>query len=177
MTVFEPLREDPVSSPLHTVLRVLRAAIRGLALISAGLVAVGLGVVLYAVGNRYLLGQPVNWADELNGYLVIGILGCGIGAALLENRHIGLDLLTGLAGERGFRALMVWSNLSVLATAGLFTWSAWHTVRFNRDFGTYSNGSLEAPMWLMQAPLVVGGVALILAAVVRLTESAMGVKR
>lgn len=127
-------------------------------------ILIALGVTLHAVFWRYVAGRPVNWSDELTGYLVVGMVAAGLGSALLGGAHIGIDLLAGLAGPRMRRALATWSALSVLLTAGIVGWSAWHSTLFARDFGLYSNGYMEVAMWKVQAPLVAGAGLLALAA-------------
>lgn len=132
--------------------------------VSGLLILIALAVVCYAVFWRYLAGQPVNWADELTGYLVVGMFDAGLGAALLSGNHIGIDLITGLTQGRVARVLRLWSAVSVLIVAGIVCWSAWHSIIFAYGFGLYSNGYLDVPIWLVQAPLVPGAVLLALAA-------------
>jgi TRAP-type C4-dicarboxylate transport system permease small subunit len=66
------------------------------------------------------------------------------------------------------------ANAAVLLFALMFGWSAWHTVIFNRDFGTYSTGYLETPMWIVQAPMIAGAAFLSLAALVRMLRVMKG---
>lgn len=129
-------------------------------------ILIALGITLYAVFWRYVAGQPINWSDELTGYLVVAMVAAGLGAALLGGAHIGIDLLTGLAGPRTHRSLTIWSALSVMLTAGVVGWSAWHSTLFARDFGFYSNGYMEVAMWKVQAPLIPGAGILGLAALI-----------
>ncbi|RQP07614.1 MAG: TRAP transporter small permease [Paracoccus sp. BP8] len=172
MTVTHPakrqgLRGEGVGSlwsfltwPIHT-----------LAAVSAALVAVGFAAVVIAVFYRYLLGAPLNGVDELTGYLVVAITSCGLGSALLLDQHIGVDILTASAGRGAKRGLEIWASLCVLVCAAILASSAWHTVLFNRDFGTYSTGPLEIPIWWAQAPMVPGAVVLGLAALMRLLRT------
>lgn len=153
---------------------VLAWPIHALAAVSAALVAAGFAAVVVAVFYRYLLGAPLNGVDELTGYLVVAIASCGLGSALLLDQHIGVDILTASARGRARRGLEIWAALCVMGGAAILTWSAWHTVLFNRDFGTYSTGPLEVPVWWVQAPMVPGGVVLGLAALMRLLRAARG---
>lgn len=155
------------ASPAHRLLRAAESAINTIALISAALVFLGLVVMAIAVFYRYFLGTPVNWADELTGYLVVGLVMAGFGSALLLDQHIGVDLLTGMAPPRARRWLGVWSGACVLLCGAMFTWSAWHAVAFNRDFGVYSTGAMQVPIWIVQAPMILGGALLCLAAIIR----------
>ncbi len=159
---------------LTGTLRAAEGLTHAVAALAAVLVVIGFVAVLVAVFYRYVLGTPLNGVDELTGYLVVGQLCCGLGCALLMQRHIGVDILTTSAGPGSRRALAIWSDFSVLVCAGLFTWSAWHTVIFNRDFGTYSTGPLEIQIWIAQAPMVLGGVVLGIAAIIRILRGLTG---
>lgn len=130
--------------------------------------------ILYAVVMRYFVGQPVRGVDELSGYLVIWLLMAGMAGTLLKGGHIGIDLLTSALHPRFRRGLGLWSNAAVLLFAVLFGWSAWHTIAFNRGFGTYSTGYLEVEMWLVQLPLLAGAVLLGLAALVNIVRALQG---
>lgn len=154
--------------PLWTV---LAWPVHALAALSAAMVVVGFIAVVIAVFYRYLLGTPVNGVDELTGYLVVAIASLGLGSALLLDKHIGVDILTASAGRRARRGLEFWSALCVIGCAAILTWSAWHAVLFNRDFGTYSTGPLEVPMWVVQAPMVPGFAFLGFAALIRLMRT------
>jgi TRAP-type mannitol/chloroaromatic compound transport system permease small subunit len=54
-------------------------------------------------------------------------------------------------------------SVATLAVGILWVWSTWETTEFNRAFGLYSNGDLEAPIWITQVPLVIGAGLLVLA--------------
>ncbi|WP_374298384.1 TRAP transporter small permease [Paracoccus sp. (in: a-proteobacteria)] len=175
MTMVHPSEGHKVAAERHgSVWTVLAWPIHALAAVSAALVAVGFAAVVVAVFYRYLLGAPLNGVDELTGYLVVAIASCGLGSALLLDQHIGVDILTASAGPRAGRGLEIWAALCVMACAAILTWSAWHTVLFNRDFGTYSTGPLEIPVWWVQAPMVPGGIVLGLAALMRLLRAIRG---
>lgn len=156
------------------LLSALAWLIRAVAAVSCLIIAAALFTILYAVAMRYFVDRPINWADEINGYLIVAMVMFGIGATLLRGGHIGIDLLTEHTGPRVRRVLDFWSCLAVLLFAGMFGWSAWHTVAFNRDFGTYSTGYMQIEIWLVQSPMVVGAVFLALAALVRLGRMMVG---
>jgi len=138
------------------------------AVLSAGLVLVMLAVVGYSVVMRYFLDRPVTWSDELSGYLVVALVMLGAADALLRGEHISVDLLTARAAGRARRGVELWAMLCVLAVAGAIVYSGREMVAFSLDFGMYSEGYLEAPMWIPQSFILVGGVLLIAAALARI---------
>ncbi|WP_349371227.1 TRAP transporter small permease subunit [Salinarimonas sp.] len=167
----------PTSSPRRAAHGPLSWLILAAAAVSCGIVLVALGVILYAVAWRYLLGRPVNWADELNGYLIVAMVMFGIGATLLRDGHIGIDLLTASASPRIARRLGVYANAAVFVVACLLGWSAWHTVAFNRAFGSYSSGYLQVEIWIVQAPMIAGAAFLALAALINIRRACRGAPR
>jgi len=159
---------------LEGLLRPLVWTIRAAAALSCLIILGALGIVLYAVAMRYFLGTPINWAGEINGYLIVALVMFGIGATLLRGGHISIDLLTSSAGPRLARGLEVLADAAVLLFGLMFGWSAWQTVSFNRAFGMYSNGYMQVEMWLVQAPMIAGAAFLCLAALVRILRSLTG---
>lgn len=162
------------STSRKAFISVLSWVTRAAAAISCIIILAALLIILYAVAMRYFVGRPINWADEINGYLIVAMVMFGIGETLLRGGHIGIDLLTEHMAPRLRRVLDCWSCLAVLLFACIFGWSAWHTVTFNRDFGTYSTGYMQIEIWLVQAPMIVGAVFLALAALVRLARMVAG---
>ena len=140
----------------------------GAAKIAALLIILMLACIGYSVVQRYFFGTPVTWTDELTGYLVVAIVMFGAAETLWRGEHIVVDLLT--AGRRGMtnKIIEVWSNLAVIAVALTLLISAHSTLSYSYNFGILSNGYLEVPMWIPQSSLVVGGVLLLLMAIVRI---------
>ena len=123
----------------------------------------------YSVFMRYVLGKPITWIDELSGYLVVAIVMFGAAEALRKDDHIQVDLLT--ANASGYlRALLqvVWM-LMVIAFTLVLLISAWGTVTFSYDFGMYSEGYMEMPMWIPQSLLIVGSILMLLAAIAKIS--------
>ncbi len=88
--------------------------------------------------------------------------------ALRRGDHIAIDLLTGNTSPRIGRMLAVWGNLAVVAFASVLGWSAWHSIAFAYDFGSYSPGYLEVAMWIPKLPVLIGAVLLALTALTRI---------
>ena len=56
----------------------------------------------------------------------------------------------------------------MIVVALTIAWTGWETVSFSRAFGIYSPGYMQVPMWTVQLPLVIGGIALALVAALKL---------
>ena len=138
--------------------------------LSAILILVVLGIVTYAVIQRYVLHTPLLWGDELLGYMLVAIVMLGAAEALRKGDHIAIDLLTSHAGSRLAKIMAIWSDIAVLAFSVVLGWSAWRAIRFAYDFGEISPGSMEAPTWIPQLPLLFGSALLGLVAATRILE-------
>ncbi len=138
------------------------------AAVGAGVVLLMMSVVGYSVVNRYLLGTPVTWTDELSGYLVVALVMLGTAEALRRGEHISVDLITSRLGERGQRIAEVWGNIMVLVVAAALLISGMETIEYSVNFGILSEGYLEVPMWIPQSFLILGAVLLALVAVANL---------
>lgn len=147
-------------------------AVRLITLAGAGfaalLVLTVFAVVSYSVFMRYVLGTPVTFSDELNGFVVVAMVALGAGEVLLRGEHFGVDLLTERAGPRTQWLVEIWGMAGVIAVASAIVYSAVLMVRFSYDFEVYSEGYLSVQMWIPQASLLIGMVILILAALARM---------
>lgn len=152
---------------LFTLLRVLPRL--GGAL-SALLILVVFALISYAVLMRYFLNTPLPWSDEMIGYLMVAMAFFGLSSVLLDDRHIAIDLLTPRFSAGTQKACSLFGYLVILGVAVIFFASSWETLTFNRNFGLYSVGELDAPIWVTQIPMAIGSALLALAAATKLLE-------
>jgi TRAP-type C4-dicarboxylate transport system permease small subunit len=132
----------------------------------------GLGAVLtvlcvvlvgYAVGMRYLLGQPVPWTDKVAGWLVVGVVMLASPEAQRRFEHIGVDIARDRLGPRLVRVVHLIGTLSVAAVAGLLLHAGIEMVEFSRMVGMMSD--LEGvPIWWVQVLLPIGAALLLMVA-------------
>jgi len=135
--------------------------------VSAGLVVLTLAMTGFSVFRRYVLGRPLTWSDELSGFLVVAIVMLGAAEVLRRGEHVSVDILTEKATGRKRRMLEFWSNFSVAIVSAVLFVSALNAVQFSRKIGVYSDGYLEAPLWIPQSFLLIGAGLLFLMAVAR----------
>ena len=163
------LEDDaPEALPVSGAERLVRLVTLSGAGIAACLVLIVFGVVSYSVFMRYVLGTPVTFSDELNGFVVVAMVALGAGEVLLRGEHFGVDLLTERAGPRTQWVVDLWGMIGVILVATAVLYSAVLMVRFSYDFGIYSDGYLSVQMWIPQGFLLIGMVILILAAIARI---------
>lgn len=120
-------------------------------------------LVGYAVGMRYLLGQPEPWTDKVAGWLVVGVVMLASAEAQRRFEHIGVDIARNRLGPRLVRVVHLIGTLSVAVVAALLLDAGIEMVEFSRMVGMMTD--LEGvPAWWIQAMLPVGAALLLLVA-------------
>ena len=162
-------RPDPETQPSGGIAGRLAALIaQGLGLVSVGCIAATLILTAANVIGRYLLNAPIRGAEELTGFLIVAMVMFGAAEAHRRGEHIAVDLIEASATPRTRWLLGLLAEAAVTVVAVTIAWTGWETVSFSRSFGIYSPGYMQIPMWTVQLPLVIGGVALAVVAALKL---------
>ena len=140
------------------------------AALSALLVLFTLAVTGFSVFRRYVLGRPVTWTDELSGFSVVAVAMQSAAEVLRRDEHVSVDIFSSQATGARRWMLAFWSDFSVAVVAGVLFFSSLDAVKFSRMIGVYSDGYLEAPLWIPQSVMLVGVGLLFLMAVARLVD-------
>lgn len=159
------------------ILTLLRVLPRLGGVLSALLILLAFALISYAVLMRYFFNSPLTWSDEMIGYLMVAMAFLGLSAVLLDDRHIAIDLLTPQLPKGLQKASSLLGYVVVFVVAVIFLVSSWETLIFNRDFGLYSVGDLDAPIWVTQIPMAIGSALLALAAAIRFIERLLNISR
>ena len=160
---------DPETQPSGGIAGRLAALIaRGLGLFSVACIAATLILTAANVIGRYLLNAPIRGAEELTGFLIVAMVMFGAAEAHRRGEHIAVDLIEASATPRTRWLLGLLAEAAVIVVAVTIAWTGWETVSFSRSFGIYSPGYMQIPMWTVQLPLVIGGVALAVVAALKL---------
>jgi len=138
--------------------------------VSAALVILTLGITGFSVFRRYVLGTPVTWSDELSGFLVVAIVMLGTAEVFRKNEHISVDIITVQLVGKPRLLVDIWSNIAVVIVAGVLFVSGYNAVQFSRQIGVYSDGYLEAPLWIPQFFVLIGSGLLLLLALARMFD-------
>ena len=150
------------------IARVLGLPARLAGLVSTLLIIVMLALVTYSIFQRYFLDTPLKWGDELLGYMLVAFVFLGAAEALRRGDHISIDLISDRLKGKTRRAFSMIHCLSIIAFALVVGISTWHSIGFAYDFGSYSPGYLEMPMWIPQIPMLIGSLLLALVGLGRL---------
>ncbi len=141
--------------------------------VGALLVLITVALVTYSVIMRYLLNTPQTWTDELVGYFLVYIVMLGVAESLRRGDHIGVDLFTERLPAKGQKAADLWGMVAVIVMATAMLYSSYLTVAFSYQVELYSDGYVEAPLWIPQSALLLGYGLLILSAINRLVRRAL----
>lgn len=132
-----------------------------------------MAAVVWEVFCRYLLRSPTTWAMEMNQYFLAALALLAGGYALLDDRHVRVDMVYRRLSPKGRAWVEVLSGILVLA---LCTVLVWHGSEFALDAlrkGKRSMSMLELPLFPSMALVPLGGVLLGLQAWARMFMAAM----
>lgn len=157
--------------------RIVVSLVRLCGALSAALILVIFVQIVVAVTRRYVFDRPLQWSDEMIGYLLVTLVMLGAAEALRRGDHISIDLLSAKLNPRHRRFQTAFANLSVMAFAVIAGVSIWDSIAFARSFGSYSVGYIEIETWIPQVPVVIGMVLLFLTAALGLYRALRGLPR
>lgn len=105
-----------------------------------------LGIALYQIVGRNLLGTALLWGDSAVRYLVLWLTFLGALTATRSGEHIRIDVLARFLPPR---ALAVGTRLAALGSAFVVGLFAWHSARFVLDEYAYGGVAFGAvPVWI-----------------------------
>lgn len=154
--------------------RVVNGLIRFCGALSTLLILVIFAQIVVAVVRRYIFDRPLQWNDEMIGYLLVTLVMLGAAEALRRGDHISIDLVSAKLRPGAARLQRVFANLSIMAFAAIVGLSIWDSISFARSFGSYSVGYIEIETWIPQVPVVVGMGLLFLTAALDFFRSLKG---
>jgi TRAP-type C4-dicarboxylate transport system permease small subunit len=133
--------------------------------------------------RRYAIGKSLEWGEELPIFIAIYGVMFGMAWAYMQDRHVRFTMLVGFLSESLTRKLYILVDLIMIVNGVLLTWSGWmFTIKRG---GVEASGIInlaktlrdltgwEGMIWFghqypYQAAMVVGGVMLAVAALLKL---------
>lgn len=115
-----------------------------------------MAVVLFAqVVMRYFLRAPFVWSEELARYILVWTAIVGVSLAVRERRHISVDFLPIILGEKSYRLFAIIAHLGVLAFSLVMISASIPLIQRIAAIGQTSP-ALGIPMWIVYAAVPVG---------------------
>jgi TRAP-type C4-dicarboxylate transport system permease small subunit len=140
-----------------------------------GLVIFSLMVmVLVEVLTRYIMNSPLSIADEIGGYMLVGITFLGLGYTWKEEGHVRVELITNLLPVKirsilRFFTLLLATIFCIPLIAGSYT-----LLQDSLLFGTRSGSWMRIPMVYPQSLLLIGSILLLLQMISEILKAILG---
>ncbi len=141
---------------METYVRVVNAASRAGGVVAMLLLAGAVAIVCQMVFWRYVLGASTVWQTEFVIYSLIASTFIGAPYVLLHRGHVGVDLLSNMAGPRSRFILELVGGLISLAFCAVLAWSGWTHFHEAWAGGWRTDTVWALPLWIPLLPLPLG---------------------
>jgi len=153
------------------VLRGVSALIWVLRVAAGILLASSVALNFANVIGRYFFSTSIYWAEEIMLFLMVGCVFFGNGVVAWSGRQIRMDVVVAKLPEKVRRALDLFSELVLIATALTIVVWAWPVVHDLYAFDQRSQAA-DFPLYIPQALIPIGLSIMALLAAVRLLSRA-----
>ncbi|HEY6355934.1 MAG TPA: TRAP transporter large permease subunit, partial [Burkholderiaceae bacterium] len=120
--------------------------------LSGAVLAIDVLLVFLSVIYRYLLHDPVDWAEEIARALMIVLVFFGAATVLARSQHVGVDVFRKLLPERWQPALIQLSHWVIAAVSASLAMSSLLLLMASWTQRT----SLGLPQWIYVFPVLIG---------------------
>lgn len=131
-------------------------------------------IVVYEVFMRYAFNSPTTWVGEMSVYLIMATGMLAASYTLRNNSHFTITILTDRLSSANQRRLRVVTDIAGALYCSVFVFKGMELVRFSYEMEDVSSGLLEAPLWVPNLLIPVGGVLLTLQFLNRIVDNITG---
>lgn len=124
----------------------------------AGLILIALAVFGQIFG-RYVLNNSPSWTEAFALLMVLYVTNIGVAVCVRDDRHMGVELLTGALPARARVVLKIGIHLLVIVFALLMIWNGWI---LGRQIMDYMIPNLGLSQGLTYWPLILSGCLIVL---------------
>lgn len=125
---------------------------RGIEVASGVVLAVDVLIVFISVVYRYLLHDPVEWAEEIARALMIVLVFFGAASVLARSQHVGVDLFRRMLPDAWQPAMIQLGHWIIAAVSASLAMSSLLLLVDSHAQTT----PLGLPQWIYVAPVVIG---------------------
>lgn len=147
--------------------RGLGAAASGISILLGVALIVAVFINVANVIGRYGFNHPIEGADEVEVYLMIGLAFLGALVAHIRRRHLRMDVLARRFPAPVARAANLFEALVAVAVCGLMTWVSFNYTNRIWRLGSHSENA-HIPMWIPHSMLAIAFALMTLVGVIRL---------
>ncbi len=130
-------------------------------------------MVLVEVITRYLLQSPLSIADEMGGFMLVGITFVGLAYTWKERGHVKVEIITNLLPA----VIKRWLRFFTLILATVFCWpmiaGSYELLQDSILFGARSGSWMRTPLVYPQSVLLLGSVLLLLQLIAEIIKSVL----
>ncbi|MGG7565181.1 TRAP transporter small permease [Rhodovulum sp. DZ06] len=139
---------------------------------ASALLLAATGVFLsWEVVSRYFFNAPTIWAAELSQLCLIWACPMAMGWALSERRHIRVDAVTRLLGDRARQVAELVALLAVAIFAAVVTVYGFDIFHDSFERGRTTGTMLDLPAWIPEASIPAGFGLLFISALVNMART------
>lgn len=151
----------------------VRALNRGAAVLAAAALLAMIALITLQVLLRRFFNSPIDYTDEVSGYLLVAVTLLGLSYAMEKGDHIRVDMGLERLPARALRWLrVVWCVVGI-GFSGLL---AWETAKYTLDSAQMHSVSIDSQtlVWPIELLLPVGFAMLALELVAQLVAALAG---
>ncbi len=138
------------------LMRLFDWVLQGLAWLSCFLFFAVVFAISYQVVMRYFFNMPPLWVNDFVEYSMLTATMLGAAFVLKEERHIEVDLITGLLTPEHQHLLKVVTSAAGCLTCAVVAWYGGLTVWDNYSRGIIVTKTMDFPKYLALTPVFVG---------------------
>jgi TRAP-type C4-dicarboxylate transport system permease small subunit len=145
---------------MHLLNRLFDRVLDALATISCLLFFAVVFVISYQVIMRYVFNMPPLWVNDFVEYSMLSATLLGAAYVLKEERHIEVDLITGLLTPEHQVLMKIITSIAGTVTCAILAWYAGATVWDNYVRRVIVTKTMDFPKYLALTPIFIGGLLL-----------------
>jgi C4-dicarboxylate transporter DctQ subunit len=126
---------------------------------SATFFLVGIGISLYSVFMRYVIGNSQSWATEIYTMMLVWAIFIGFSTALRDDKHIAIDILYDRVGPTMKKTFEIFTLVFGIAFSVFFIWTGSEMVwtAYGQGIKTIDVG---IPIWIYYLVMPFAGILL-----------------
>src|SRR3954462_12809773 len=154
---------------MSAVSRVEEILIAGVRVIVGAAIFVSIAINFANIAGRYLLSEPVIWAEEILSYLMVWSVFLGAVLVTWEGRHIKMDLISARIPPPASLILNAITVAVFAAVCGFMIVQSWTVTSMARQIDQRSVAA-ESPMAAAHVAVLLGFSGMLLAVLLRLPQ-------
>ena len=148
---------EPISTAGVTgAMRVHHTLLLAIEYFAGVILAIDVVVVFLSVIMRYFVHEPLDWAEEVAGILMVMLIFLGAASVVGRQKHVGIDVFLGLFPARWREALVqsgLWIEVAVSLMLLVSTIDLWIDTQGQTT-------PIGFPQWMVLTPVIIGSLAM-----------------